>query len=110
MPYRTLDTSWIKVPIFSKPKLQKDYPPLSLRLGRNLPGMWMTGCAPKCRTEHRHHPFITCCEPFEPAHRANQRNYWNQQVRPTDGTDQEEDDANECENDISTDEIDKTDP
>ena len=81
--------------------------------------MWMTGCAPKCSTEHRHRLFIPGCEPFESTHReanparpqnANQGNHWDQrQIRPADGNDQEEDETNECENDISTDEIYKTD-
>ena len=100
-----------KVPIFSKPKLQRDKGPLQSRINRDQPGPWTAGCAPKCGMEHRHHPFIASSAPARPEEnpkklpRVNPANYWfNRQIQPTDSMEEGEVEEKVSEDDISTDE------
>ena len=105
----------------SKQKLQNDRGPPSSRLRRKIPEPWLTGCAPKCRTEHRHQPFMAGREPNCPEiprdqwqketdnkkiPRENPQKHWfNRQICQTDSSEEGIEDRNENEDDITTDEL-----
>ena len=92
-----------------------DRGPLSSRLRSKRPEPWLTGCAPKCRTEHRHQPFIAGREPNCPEiprdqwqketdtkkiPRENSEKQWfNRQICQTDSSEEENEDE------ITTDEL-----
>ena len=61
----------------------------------------MTGCAPKCGTEHRNRPFIAGNTPSRPE--ENPANNWSNQ-QASDMEDEEEEEK-VSEDDISTDEL-----
>ena len=106
----------------SKQKLQNDRGPPSSRLRRKTPEPWLPwlkGCAPKCRTEHRHQPFMAGREPNCPEiprdqwqkekdnkkiPRDNPQKHWfNSQICQTDSSEEGIEERDEDE--ITTDEL-----
>ena len=75
--------------------------PLASRLSRDMPGPWMTGCGPKCGTEHRNRPFIA--GNTNSRHEENPANNWSNQ----EASDMEDEEEGErvSEDDISTNEL-----
>ena len=91
----------------SDPKLKNNRGPPSSRLRRNPPAPWLAGCAPKCRVEHRHQPFIegqapNCPEVSREQWRketGSEKPWFNPQICQTDSSEEENEDE------ISTDEL-----
>lgn len=90
------------VSVFTEPKLHSDKGPLESRLSCHLPGPWITGCGPKCGTEHRNRPFIA--GNTLSSHGENSSNNWSNR-EASDMEEEEEEGEKVSEDDISTDEI-----